>query len=75
MSEQWEPPMSGTLRIRNPKTLERWIQNGKYQETLDEGYIFAVGCGRFRSEPCQCGKCRKSKNSPLKAVIEKHYKH
>jgi len=50
---------SGTLRITNPKTLERWKQNGEYQKLIDEGYIYAEGCGRFRMEICQCSKCRK----------------
>lgn len=53
---------SGTLRITNPKTLERWKETGKYQELIDKGYIYAEGCGRFRVEPCTCWKCRKLKN-------------
>ena len=72
---QWEPPMSGTLRIKNPKTLEKWIQNGNYQKELDDGYIFAVGCGRFRTEPCTCCKCRSvGPNNPRQIVINRHYK-
>lgn len=62
--EQWEKPISGTLRITNPKTLEKWKQNGDYQELLDEGYIYANGCGRFRMEVCTCYKCRR-KNKTL----------
>lgn len=49
----------GTLRITNPMTLEKWKKSGKYQELLNEGYIYAIGCGRFRKEICFCYKCRK----------------
>ena len=79
MKDQWEKPMCGTLRISNPKTLEKWIQNGTYQKELDAGYIFAVSCGRFRTEVCTCSKCRKHRasgyNHPLQIVIDKHYKN
>ena len=60
----------GTLRIRNPKTLQRWIDTGKHQKQLDDGWVFNVGCGRYRTQKCECNKCRKSKNSPLKDVLE-----
>ena len=74
--EQWTPTDCGTLRITNPKTLERWIQNGSYQEELDDGYIFNVGCGRFRAEPCKCVKCRKpNAGKHLQIVIDTHYKN
>ena len=53
---------SGTLRITNPKTLERWKETGKYQELIDRGYIYASGCGRFRTEICTCSKCRRKTN-------------
>lgn len=56
----------GTLRIINSKTLERWKQNGKYQQLIDEGYIYAKGCGRFRMEICTCNKCRKPFNFNIK---------
>jgi hypothetical protein len=49
---------SGTLRITNPKTLAEWRSNGKYQELIDQGYIYAEGCGRFRTEDCPCCKCK-----------------
>ena len=49
----------GTLRIKNPKTLRRWKRNGKFQALIDQGYIYASGCGRFRKEVCACNKCRK----------------
>jgi hypothetical protein len=49
----------GTLKITNPVTLAKWIVNGQYQALLEEGYIYAGGCGRFRKEVCQCCKCRK----------------
>ena len=38
-----------------------------------KGIIFYVGCGRFRTEPCKCHKCRKSKGKKLQEVIDKHY--
>lgn len=57
--EQWEAPAAGTLRITNPKTLERWKQDGRYQELINEGYTYANGCGRFRMEICTCSECRR----------------
>ena len=51
----------GILRITNPKTLKKWKENGKFQELIDEGYIYAKGCGRFRKEKCTCYECRKFK--------------
>lgn len=56
--EQWEAPDCGTTRISNPKTLQRWIDLGWYQELIDEGYIFAPHCGRFKTDICTCTKCR-----------------
>ena len=56
--EQWEAPDCGTTRISNPNTLQRWIDNGEYNKLIDEGYIFAPYCGRFKTEPCECTKCR-----------------
>lgn len=64
----------GTIRIKNPKTLKRWINNGNFQEKLDEGYDFYVGCGRFRTEPCTCYRCRKGRGKKLKEVLERHFK-
>ena len=55
----WTPPDAGTLRITNPQTLTRWKENGKYDKLITEGYIYAKGCGRFRTEICTCYKCRK----------------
>ena len=66
---------SGTLRIKLPKTLERWVQNGEYQKLLNEGRVFNVGCGRFRESKCTCFRCRKNTIShPLQIVINNHYK-
>ena len=56
---QTEQPVSGTLRITNPKTLEKWKQTGKYQELIDQGYTYAPGCGRFRIGICTCSDCRR----------------
>lgn len=55
----WTLPDAGTLRITNPGTLQQWKDTGKYQKLIDEGYIYAEGCGRFKTEPCTCHKCRK----------------
>ena len=71
--EQWTPPMAGTLKISNPKTLEKWIQDGSYQEEVNDGYMFNVGCGRFRTELCKCYKCRNGKGKKLQQVIDRHY--
>lgn len=48
----------GTLRITNPRTIQRWKDKGWWQEMLDEGLIYGPGCGRFREEECTCIKCR-----------------
>jgi hypothetical protein len=56
---EMEMYFSGTLRITNPRTLEMWKTTGKYQKLIDEGFIYAKGCGRFRTEICTCYKCRK----------------
>jgi len=49
----------GSLRITNPDTLLQWKSDGRYQKLIDKGYIYAKGCGRFRTEVCTCSKCRK----------------
>ena len=49
----------GTIRIKKPSTLQSWIDKGWYKKRIDEGYIFAPNCGRFRIEKCECAKCRK----------------
>jgi hypothetical protein len=48
----------GVLKITNPRTLDMWKKTGKYQELLNDGYIYAVGCGRFIKEACVCCKCK-----------------
>ena len=40
-------------------TFPKWKVNGKFQKLLDEGFIYAQGCGRFRIEVCKCCKCKK----------------
>jgi len=49
----------GSIRIKKASTLQRWINNGWYQREINNGYIFAPACGRFRVEKCECSKCRK----------------
>ncbi len=56
--EQWTSPDCGTTRITNPKTLQRWIDLGWYQDLLTEGYVFNPYCGRFSIDICECSKCR-----------------
>ena len=48
----------GVLRITNPITLNKWIESGKYQKIIDNGFIYNKGCGRFRVEKCKCSKCK-----------------
>lgn len=67
MSEQLfekELHLHGTLRVTNPRTLQAWKDRGWYQQLIDKGYIYAEGCGRFRTEICTCSKCRKKKQQP-----------
>lgn len=59
----------GVTRIKNPKTLRRWIKLGWYQERIDAGLIFNVGCGRFREEKCTCFYCRTRSRPELKKVL------
>ncbi len=61
------------LRISNPKTLQRWIDTGEYQSYLDAGYIFNVGCGRFKLEPCTCRKCRTRTRPLLQEILDKYH--
>lgn len=63
----------GTLRIKNPKTLQKWIDRGWYQRELDAGYIFNVGCGRFKSEKCTCSMCRRKRRPQLQEVLDKYH--
>lgn len=70
--EQWTPPSWGTLRISNPKTLQKWIDTGKYQSQLKDGWIFNVGCGRFKTEKCTCSTCRRKKRPQIQAIIDKY---
>ena len=53
----------GTLRITNPKTLQRWIDLGWYENKVNGGLIFNPYCGRFSIEECVCTKCRNKKEN------------
>lgn len=64
---------AGSLRITNPKTLKKWLDNGDFQKMIDQGYQFNVGCGRFRLEKCTCYKCRTKKRLHMQELI-KHYR-
>ena len=63
----------GTVRIKKASTLQKWIDKGWYQREIDDGYIFAPACGRFRTEKCECTRCQKP-NSGLekKMVLERN---
>jgi hypothetical protein len=66
-------PYYGNTRIKNPKTLQKWIDNGWFKENLNNGYTFAPACGRFRIGKCECSACRKStRGDKLKSVLEKN---
>ncbi len=61
---------SGTLRIFNPYTLQKWKDNGEYQKLIDSGYYYHPGCGRFINiEICTCSKCRKYENNRITQEI------
>ena len=63
----------GSIRIKKPETLQKWINRGWYQEQIDNGWIFAPACGRFRKERCQCNKCNKPNGGwEKKAVLERN---
>lgn len=62
----------GTLRISNPITLKRWIDLGWYQNLINDGFIFNVGCGRFKTEKCSCSQCRTRTRPELKKVLEEN---
>ena len=63
----------GSVRIKNPKTLQRWIDLGWYQKEIDNGYTFAPNCGRFRVGKCECARCRKTNGgTEKKAVLERN---
>jgi len=53
----------GSLRVTNPKTLRKYKESGIFQKILDEEYIYATGCGRFRKEICTCHKCKRAKHA------------
>jgi hypothetical protein len=59
----------GTLRISNPNTLQKWIDNGWFKNQNDNGFIFSVGCGRFKTEKCECSACRKRPKKDLIDVL------
>jgi hypothetical protein len=74
--KQWTSPDCGTTRISNPKTLHRWIDLGWYKELIDDGYIFAPHCGRFKTEVCTCSACRNqrpNRKELIKIINNKHY--
>jgi hypothetical protein len=67
--EQWKSPDAGVTRISNPTTLQRWIDLGWYHNLINQGYIFAFYCGRFKKEICLCSACR-SKRADKTLLIQ-----
>lgn len=61
--------LSGSTRIKNPHTLQKWIDNGWYRSTIEEGYVFNPGCGRFREEKCLCKRCRSNNGHSIREVL------
>lgn len=59
----------GSLRIKNPKTLQKWIDKGWHDEKIKKGFVFNCGCGRYKTEVCECIYCRKDKNKKLKEIL------
>lgn len=54
-----ETNYSGTLRIKKQSTIDKWKAKGWWQDQIDRGYIYAKGCGRFKTEICTCCQCRR----------------
>jgi hypothetical protein len=67
-----ETNYSGTTRITNPNTLQRWIDNGKYNEMIKQNYLFGVGCGRFVLDGCTCTNCRNRPKKELSEVLKRN---
>ncbi len=63
---------SGSIRIKNPKTLQSWIDKGWYDRELSQGYIFNIGCCRFTINKCTCSQCRNKNRPLLKEVLLKN---
>lgn len=61
----------GSIRIKNPRTLQSWIDKGWYKREIDRGYTFAPACGRFTVGKCECAKCRKPNSGlEIKRVLQ-----
>ncbi len=63
---------SGTIRIKNHKTLQSWIDKGWYNREISQGYTFNIGCGRFTINKCTCSQCRNKSRPLLKEVLLKN---
>jgi len=59
----------GSIRIKKPETLQKWIDRGWYQQQIKDGWIFSAACGRFRKEKCECNKCRKPNSGEEKKEV------
>ena len=71
-----EENYSGSIRIKKASTLQSWIDKGWYKDSIDRGFTFAVGCGRFVSNPCKCSKCRRpNSGKERRRVLEINMKH
>ena len=60
----------GTLRLMRGTTIQSWIDKGWYKELTDQGFIFAIGCARFRKKVCDCTHCRNA-STDNKAQLRK----
>lgn len=63
----------GSIRITNVRTLQSWIDKGWFQNEIDNGYSFSLGCGRFSSTKCECSRCKRPNGGwERKAVLERN---
>ena len=61
--EKYDKPSGGVTKISNPKTLQRWIDYGWYENIINNGYTFNPYCGRFSIDVCICSKCRSKREN------------
>ena len=61
---------SGSIKLKNPKTILKWIKNGWFKKEIDQGYFFAVGCGRFTMTKCTCSNCRTRKRTTIRELLQ-----
>lgn len=67
-----EKAYGGTLRVSNQKTLFKRMENGKFAEDKQCGFLFKKACKRFIKDGCNCSKCRKSKIMKIAFFSDSH---